>query len=308
MNCESFTALGFYKKLQEKHVDASSVVGVFFQQQGAPSEGTHVRFCRILRLDVQQQGTARLRASLQKPLRLSQHYQTRLSSSATPSIFDALDTFPRRHIGPEEPEIVKMCSTVGVTHLQDLVNKTVPLDIHVKNPTRLGPGISETEVLDRIREIGKMNKTFKSYLGMGYANTLTPAVILRNLMENPGWYTQYTPYQPEIAQGRLESLINYQTMVTDLTGLPVANASLLDEGTAAAEVMLMSFAAHNRKRLVYFIDSQVFPQTIACVKTRAECFGIQVVVGDYATFKFDKYKDQLMGVLVQVFCHLHICI
>jgi glycine dehydrogenase len=159
--------------------------------------------------------------------------------------------------------------------------------------------MSETEVLERIKEIGRENKVYKSYLGMGYSNCHTPLVILRNVMENPGWYTQYTPYQPEIAQGRLESLLNYQTMVQDLTGLPVSNASLLDEGTAAAEAMLMSFSAFNRKKHVYFVDENCFPQTIACVKTRAEPLGIKVIVGDFQKFDFTQHKGHVMGALIQ---------
>lgn len=134
------------------------------------------------------------------------------------SIYSPLDSFPKRHIGPEDNEIVSMLNVLKLSCLDDLVNKTVPHGIHVKKPTRLGQGISESEVILRLKEIATMNQNYKSYLGMGYYGTNTPLVVLRNVMENPAWYTQYTPYKPEIAQGRLESLLNYQQMVQDLTG------------------------------------------------------------------------------------------
>ncbi|KAJ3192800.1 glycine decarboxylase subunit P [Irineochytrium annulatum] len=189
-----------------------------------------------------------------------------------------------------------MCETVGVKDLDALVAKCVPDSIRIKNATRLGKGLTETETIERLRYIAGQNKVFRSFIGMGYAGTVTPPVILRNVMENPAWYTQYTPYQPEISQGRLESLLNFQTMVEDLTGLPIANASLLDEGTAAGEAMVMCFTAFNRKKNIFFVDERTFPQTISVVKTRAEGFGIQVVVGDYQTFEM---TDKVMGVLVQ---------
>ncbi|KAJ3174385.1 glycine decarboxylase subunit P [Geranomyces variabilis] len=215
------------------------------------------------------------------------------------AVFEPLDTFPRRHIGPEDADVAKMCKVVGVSSLDDLVDKTVPASITIKNKTKLGPGVPESEVLERLKHIASKNKVFRSYIGMGYTNTVVPKVILRNIMENPGWYTQYTPYQPEISQGRLESLLNYQTMVCDLTGLPVANASLLDEGTAAAEAMIMCFAQGKRKKNIFFVDQACHPQTIACVKTRAEGFGIQVVVGDYEKYDFVANKGNVMGVLIQ---------
>ncbi|KAJ3034029.1 glycine decarboxylase subunit P [Rhizophlyctis rosea] len=192
-----------------------------------------------------------------------------------------------------------MCKTLGVSSLDELVEKTVPAQIRIQTPTNLGPGVPEMEVLERLKYIASKNKVFKSYIGMGYTGTITPKVILRNIMENPGWYTQYTPYQPEISQGRLESLLNFQTMVSDLTGLPVANASLLDEGTAAGEAMLLCFSAGNRKKNIFFVDQACHPQTIACVKTRAEGFGITVIVGDYEIFDFASNKDNVMGVLIQ---------
>ncbi|KAI8818901.1 glycine cleavage system P-protein-domain-containing protein [Fimicolochytrium jonesii] len=192
-----------------------------------------------------------------------------------------------------------MCKVIGVKSLENLVERTVPPSITIRNATRLGPGVPETEVLERLKHIASKNKVFRSYIGMGYTNTITPKVILRNIMENPGWYTQYTPYQPEISQGRLESLLNFQTMVCDFTGLPVANASLLDEGTAAAEAMMMCFSQAKRKKNMFFVDQACHPQTIACVKTRGEGFGIQVVVGDYEKFDFEANAGNVMGVLIQ---------
>ncbi|KAI9101980.1 glycine cleavage system P-protein-domain-containing protein [Phlyctochytrium arcticum] len=221
-----------------------------------------------------------------------------VTNASTP-IFEPLDTFPRRHIGPDNAEIQKMCSAIGVASIDDLVSSAVPQSIRLQNATKLGPGVPETEVLERLKHIASKNKVFRSYIGMGYTNTITPKVILRNIMENPGWYTQYTPYQPEISQGRLESLLNFQTMVSDFTGLPVANASLLDEGTAAAEAMIMCFAAGRRKKNIFFVDQACHPQTIACVKTRAEGFGIQVVVGDYEKYDFAANKGNVMGVQIQ---------
>ncbi|KAJ3243197.1 hypothetical protein HDU78_000731 [Chytriomyces hyalinus] len=245
----------------------------------------------------------RMQASAFKPLSLSlsARFQSTLAdkSKATASVFAALDTFPRRHIGPSDADIEAMCKTLGFDSLDALSDKAVPSSIHIKNRTRLGPAMPETEVLERLRYIASQNKVLKSYIGMGYASAITPPVILRNIMENPAWYTQYTPYQPEIAQGRLESLINYQTMVQEITGLSMANASLLDEGTAAGEAMLMCFSNFNRKKNIFFVDERTFPQTIAVLKTRAEGFGIQVIVGDYETFDFEQYKDQVMGVLFQ---------
>ncbi|KAI9341641.1 glycine cleavage system P-protein-domain-containing protein [Obelidium mucronatum] len=216
-----------------------------------------------------------------------------------PTPFAARDTFARRHLGPTDAEIAAMAAAVGFDSLDALSRKAVPPSIHIRSPTRLGPGLSETEVLERLRYIASQNKVLKSYIGMGYAAAITPPVILRNIMENPAWYTQYTPYQPEISQGRLESLINFQTMIQDFTGLDIANASLLDEGTAAGEAMLMCYTAFNRKRNLFFVDERTFPQTIAVLKTRAEGFGIEVVVGDYETFDVTSHGESLMGVLIQ---------
>ncbi|KAJ1547610.1 hypothetical protein HK096_002086 [Nowakowskiella sp. JEL0078] len=213
--------------------------------------------------------------------------------------FDQLDSFPRRHIGPNDKDVSKMLKVVGIESVEDLVNKTVPKSIRIVKNTNLGDGMSEIAVLARLREIASKNKIFKSYIGCGYTNTVVPYVILRNVLENPCWYTQYTPYQPEISQGRLESLLNFQTMVQDFTGLDIANASLLDEGTAAAEAMLMCFSASNRKKNVFFVDSKCHPQTLACVKMRAEGFGITVIEGDFNKFDFKAYEGNVMGVLFQ---------
>ena len=219
--------------------------------------------------------------------------QTRLYSS----VFDGLDSFENRHIGPSPQGITKMCQAIGVEDLNELVSKTVPAAITIKQHTRLGSALTETETLERIKEIAHANKVFKSYLGCGYYASITPPVILRNIMENPGWYTQYTPYQPEISQGRLESLLNYQTMVCDLTGMDVSNASLLDEATAAAEAMIVAFSSSKNKSKKFFVDQNCFPQTIECVKTRAKGFGIQVIVGDYKNLDFE--NDLPFGTMVQ---------
>ncbi|KAJ3351802.1 hypothetical protein HDU83_008704 [Entophlyctis luteolus] len=217
----------------------------------------------------------------------------RLASAAS------LDSFARRHIGPAPADVKAMCASVGFDSLDSLAAKAVPEQIHIKQPTRLGPALGESDVLARLRSIASENKIMRSFIGMGYVNAVTPNIVLRNIMENPAWYTQYTPYQPEISQGRLESLLNFQTMVQDLAGLDIANASLLDEATAAAEAMLMCFSAFSRKKKVFFVDERTFPQTIALLQTRAEGFGIEIIIGNYEKLDFAAYKDKLMGVLIQ---------
>lgn len=217
------------------------------------------------------------------------------------NLFDAQQReFWSRHIGPNEQETAEMLQTIGVLSLEDLVNQTVPKDIRLTTPLEGPAPQNEYEYLRELREVASRNKIFKSYIGQGYYGTITPNVILRNLFENPGWYTQYTPYQAEISQGRLESLLNFQTMVADLTGLPLANASLLDEGTAAAEAMLMLFHQVNKTeeitQLKFFMDASVFPQTRDVVLTRAEPVGIEVVIGDYKTTTLD---NSFFGALVQ---------
>ncbi len=208
--------------------------------------------------------------------------------------------FCRRHIGPDENETAQMLSAIGVGTIADLVNRTVPQNIRMQAQLNLLPAMSEDEYLQHIKDISLKNKVFKNYIGQGYYDTITPTVILRNVFENPGWYTQYTPYQAEISQGRLESLLNYQTVVSDLTGLPIANASLLDEATAAAEAMTMFFNTLNKAEHVarsrFFVDAQTFPQTIDVVLTRALPVGIEVIIGDYKTAQPD---DTFFGALVQ---------
>ena len=156
------------------------------------------------------------------------------------------DSFSLRHIGPRQPEIKEMLEKIGVGSVDELVEKTIPSSIYNKQPLNLPEGIDEHTYLNRMREIAAKNKVFKSYIGLGYYNTILPPVIQRNILENPNWYTSYTPYQAEISQGRLEALLNFQTMVMELTGMEIANASLLDEATAAAEAMIMLFNARSR--------------------------------------------------------------
>jgi glycine dehydrogenase len=194
------------------------------------------------------------------------------------------DSFVRRHIGPSTEEQTRMLEAMGVASLDDLVTQTVPASIRMQKRLDLGHGISEAALLERAQRMGQKNEVWRSYLGMGYSDCITPPVILRNIVQNPGWYTQYTPYQAEIAQGRLEALLNFQTMIMDLTGLPVANASLLDEGTAAAEAMHLAYefkGADDKK--TFFVDAACHPQTIDVVTTRAGAVGIDVRVGDHRT-------------------------
>src|SRR5712671_5669269 len=206
------------------------------------------------------------------------------------------DRFVDRHIGPDTRDVAEMLEVLGKGSLDALIDATVPAGIRLKRPLDLPPGRSEHGLLQDLQQIAAKNQVFRSYLGMGYSDTVTPAVIQRNILENPGWYTQYTPYQPEISQGRLEALLNYQTMVIDLTGLPVANASLLDEGTAAAEAMSLVHAVAGGDAKTFFVASDCHPQTIEVVRTRAEPLGWRVVVGDPDTFDF---KTKVFGALVQ---------
>ena len=190
--------------------------------------------------------------------------------------------FIRRHIGPGDPQIDDMLSELGLTSLDDLIDKAVPETIRSDEPMALPPAKSEREALSYLRKMAGRNRVFTSMIGMGYYGCVTPKVILRNVLENPGWYTAYTPYQAEVSQGRLEALLNYQQMVSDLTGLELANASLLDEATAAAEAMAMAHRMAKSKANAFFVDSDTHPQTIAVVKTRAAGFGFDVVIGDPA--------------------------
>ncbi|NUQ11397.1 MAG: aminomethyl-transferring glycine dehydrogenase [Gemmatimonadaceae bacterium] len=197
------------------------------------------------------------------------------------------DTFVRRHIGPTPAEQAEMLSALGYTSLDEFIAATVPESIRARRPLATGAPRTEHDVLAELRGIASRNKVFRSYLGLGYHDTLTPPVIQRNILENPGWYTAYTPYQSEIAQGRLEALLNYQTTVIDLTGLPIANASLLDEGTAAAEAVHLAYGVKGKEgKETVFIDRGCHPQTIDIVKTRAWASGLKVTVGDARTKKF----------------------
>ena len=194
------------------------------------------------------------------------------------------DAFVERHIGPNEEEIKKMLATIGVTSIKKLLEETIPETIRLKKPLALPEGISEHKFSEIINSLGKENKAYNTYIGLGYHPAITPAVIQRNILENPGWYTAYTPYQAEIAQGRLEALFNFQTMICDLTGMELANASLLDESTAAAEAMTMLFGARTRDQKKnnssqFFVDENVLPQTLSLLKTRATPIGIDLIVG-----------------------------
>jgi glycine dehydrogenase len=205
--------------------------------------------------------------------------------------------FLARHIGPNSKDTATMLQVVGMTSMEELIQKTVPSNILLPKPLAINPPISEFDYLQHIAEIGNKNQVLKNYIGMGYYGTITPSVIQRTVFENPGWYTQYTPYQAEIAQGRLESLLNFQTMICDLTALPVANASLLDEATAAAEGMtLMLGAKAGEGKRKFFVDEQVFPQTIDVIKTRATPINIEVIIGNYSTSTLD---SSFFGALVQ---------
>ncbi len=200
--------------------------------------------------------------------------------------------FTSRHIGPNETETREMLDAIGVKSLDELIDKAVPSSIRMQDLPAIPSAMNEYEYIKHIKEVSYQNKTFTNYIGQGYYDTIVPSVILRNVFENPGWYTQYTPYQAEISQGRLESLLNYQTMVSDLTGLPVANASLLDEATAAAEAMTMFFNMLNRdhdhiERSKFFVDNEMFPQTKDVLLTRALPIGIEIVFGDHKKARLD---------------------
>ena len=216
-------------------------------------------------------------------------------------ILSPSDTFVHRHIGPTDADIQEMLATLGSQSLDALIDATVPADIRLQTPLALGPHRGEHDVLAELRALHDRNKMFRSFLGMGYYDCPTPPVIQRNILENPGWYTQYTPYQPEIAQGRLEALLNYQTMVADLTGLPLANASMLDEGTAAAEAMTMCHRIVNREtdreKNGFLVADNCHPQTIAILKTRAEPLGIILHIAPAE--KADAAGQDLFGILLQ---------
>ncbi len=211
-------------------------------------------------------------------------------------INEAATTFVRRHIGPSARDISAMLETVGAKSLKALVNETLPSSIQQKAALSTGPALSETEALAHMADLAAQNQVFTSLIGQGYSGTILPAVIQRNILENPAWYTAYTPYQPEISQGRLEALFNFQTMICDLTGLDIANASLLDEATAAAEAMALAERAAQAKSKSFFVDAQTHPQTLAVLRTRAEPLGWNLIVGNPLT---DLDNADVFGGLLQ---------
>jgi glycine dehydrogenase len=215
-----------------------------------------------------------------------------MSSDSNPTL-----SFSRRHIGPGREASMEMLKSLGHSSLNAFVNEVVPKSIRTLGPLGTGEPVGEHDLLIKLKEIASQNKPWRSFIGMGYHDTVTPTVILRNILENPGWYTAYTPYQAEIAQGRLEALLNFQTMVADLTALPVANASLLDEGTAAAEAMSMFHAIKGRpERATFFVSETCHPQTIGVIGTRANALGIEVIVGNHQSTKL---PENLIGAIVQ---------
>ena len=211
------------------------------------------------------------------------------------------NSFALRHIGPRENDQKAMLKTIGVDSVEQLIYETIPDDIRLKKQLDLDPAMSEQDYLVHINELSKKNKVFKTYIGLGYHPTILPAVIQRNILENPGWYTAYTPYQAEIAQGRLEALLNFQTMITDLTGMEIANASLLDESTAAAEAMSLLFAVRERQQkkdnvVKFFVSEHILPQTLSVLKTRAIPIGIELVIGNEEDFDF---STEFFGAILQ---------
>ncbi len=215
-------------------------------------------------------------------------YKTSLNQNIT--------SFADRHIGVNKQQIQQMLQVLGVASLDELIEQTIPAAIRLNKPLQLPEAQSESLALARLKAIAAENQVCRSFIGMGYYNCITPAVILRNVLENPGWYTAYTPYQAEIAQGRLEALLNFQTMIIDLTGLEIANSSLLDEGTAAAEAMSMSYGLCKTKAKAFFVDAGCHPQTIEVIKTRALPLGIEVIIDDYEKFDF---STPIFGALLQ---------
>ena len=211
------------------------------------------------------------------------------------------DSFALRHIGPREADLPEMLETIGVSSMDQLIYETVPDDILLKKPLDLDTAMSEQEYLEHITELSFKNKVFKTYIGLGYHQANTPPVIQRNILENPGWYTAYTPYQAEIAQGRLEALLNFQTVITELTGMELANASLLDEASAAAEAMSLLYAVRTRDKKKsnaskFFVSEEILPQTLSVLQTRSTPVGIELVVGNHENFDF---SEEYFGALLQ---------
>ena len=217
---------------------------------------------------------------------------------ATTPITQLLQTnaFIDRHIGPSVSDNEMMLRHLNVASIEELLDQTVPDSIRLTQPLNLPASQSEVDTLAQLKEMASKNTVNVSCIGMGYSNTLVPNVILRNVMENPAWYTAYTPYQPEIAQGRLEALLNYQQMIMDLTGMELANASLLDEATAAAEAMALCKRANKKKSVTFFVDENTHPQNLSVMRTRAEYFGFEIVTGNPAT---DLSQHDVFGVMVQ---------
>lgn len=210
---------------------------------------------------------------------------------------DYQEKFQSRHIAPNPADTEKMLKTTGVNTLDELIEQTIPGKIRLNAPLNLPPAKSEFDYLNNLKQTASKNKIFKSFIGQGYYDVIVPGVIQRNILENPGWYTQYTPYQAEIAQGRLQALLNFQTMVIDLTGMEIANASLLDEGTAAAEAMFMQYSLRkNQQAKTFFVSQEVFPQTIDILKTRAQPFGIELEIADHRSAEL---TDEMFGAIVQ---------
>jgi len=211
------------------------------------------------------------------------------------------DAFALRHIGPRESDLNHMFKTIGVETFDQLIYETIPENIRLKNDLQLEPAMTEYEYSQHIHELGKKNKIFKSYIGLGYHPTIVPAVIQRNIFENPGWYTAYTPYQAEIAQGRLEAILNFQTTVIELTGMEIANASLLDESTAAAEAMALLFDVRTRDQKKnntnkFFVSEEILPQTLSVLQTRSNPIGVELVIGNHETFDF---STEFFGAILQ---------
>ncbi|MGD0712078.1 MAG: aminomethyl-transferring glycine dehydrogenase [Bacteroidales bacterium] len=211
------------------------------------------------------------------------------------------DNFTFRHVGPGAEETKKILNFIGIASIDKLIEETIPSSIRIKEPLKLPKGINEYEYINRLKEIASKNKIYKSYIGQGYYNSITPGVITRNILENPGWYTSYTPYQAEISQGRLEALLNYQTMIIDMTGMPIANASLLDEATAAAEAMIMFHNIRSRDAVkrganTFFVSEDIFAQTIDVLITRAAPLGINLIVGKHKEYVFN---DKVFGAIIQ---------
>eukprot|EP00557_Chaetoceros_sp_GSL56_P000965 CAMPEP_0176501716 /NCGR_PEP_ID=MMETSP0200_2-20121128/14324_1 /TAXON_ID=947934 /ORGANISM="Chaetoceros sp., Strain GSL56" /LENGTH=1004 /DNA_ID=CAMNT_0017900651 /DNA_START=143 /DNA_END=3157 /DNA_ORIENTATION=- len=235
--------------------------------------------------------------ALKKSSRTSRAFH--VSSVKSADVLDMCDSFSRRHLGPQDDDAKAMLNSIGFDSLDAMVKSTVPAKILAQKKLELEPALTESEALARIKSMADKNKVMKSYIGQGYYDTIVPPVVLRNVLENPGWYTAYTPYQAEISQGRLEMLLNFQTLVCDLTGLPMAVASLLDESSAAAEAMQMCFALKGKKgkKNKFFVSSDVHPQTIGLLQTRAGVIGIELVMGKHSEADFS--KDDYCGAIVQ---------